>query len=154
VVVFPRARGSRPGERGKYNIGGAMLAERSGYPIVPIAHNAGVSGGGERCEVSGTIDWSSVHSSRPRVAARRRSSRTSRTGSSRQSLRCRRRGLGCAGRAVAGGNHVITGRDLDRPLVCGPGIALEASPLVVPSGLCAGRLPSELEISRRARFAR
>jgi len=42
VVVFPEGTRVAPGERGKYNIGGAMLAERSGYPIVPIAHNAGV----------------------------------------------------------------------------------------------------------------
>jgi 1-acyl-sn-glycerol-3-phosphate acyltransferase len=42
VVVFPEGTRVAPGERGKYNIGGAMLAERSGYPIVPVAHNAGV----------------------------------------------------------------------------------------------------------------
>ena len=42
VVVFPEGTRVAPGERGKYNIGGAMLAERSGYPVVPIAHNAGV----------------------------------------------------------------------------------------------------------------
>jgi 1-acyl-sn-glycerol-3-phosphate acyltransferase len=42
VVVFPEGTRVAPGERGKYNIGAAMLAERSGYPVVPIAHNAGV----------------------------------------------------------------------------------------------------------------
>lgn len=42
VVVFPEGTRVPPGERGKYNIGGAMLAERSGYPVVPIAHNAGI----------------------------------------------------------------------------------------------------------------
>lgn len=42
VVVFPEGTRVEPGERGKYNIGGAMLAERSGFPIVPIALNAGV----------------------------------------------------------------------------------------------------------------
>ena len=42
VVVFPEGTRVAPGERGKYNIGGGMLAERSGYPILPIAHNAGV----------------------------------------------------------------------------------------------------------------
>lgn len=42
VIVFPEGTRVAPGERGKYNIGGAMLAERSGYPIVPIAHNAGI----------------------------------------------------------------------------------------------------------------
>ena len=30
-----------PGEHGRYNPGGAMLAVRSGAPIVPVAHNAG-----------------------------------------------------------------------------------------------------------------
>lgn len=42
VVVFPEGTRVGPGERAKYNIGGAMLAERSGYPILPIAHNAGL----------------------------------------------------------------------------------------------------------------
>jgi 1-acyl-sn-glycerol-3-phosphate acyltransferase len=42
VVVFPEGTRVAPGERGKYNIGGAMLAERSGYPVLPIAHNAGI----------------------------------------------------------------------------------------------------------------
>ncbi len=42
IVVFPEGTRVAPGERGKYNIGGAMLAERSGFPILPIAHNAGV----------------------------------------------------------------------------------------------------------------
>jgi 1-acyl-sn-glycerol-3-phosphate acyltransferase len=31
-----------PNEKRRYGIGAAMLAERSGYPLVPIAHNAGV----------------------------------------------------------------------------------------------------------------
>lgn len=31
-----------PGTRKKYGIGGAMLAEKSGAPVIPIAHNAGV----------------------------------------------------------------------------------------------------------------
>jgi 1-acyl-sn-glycerol-3-phosphate acyltransferase len=42
VVVFPEGTRVAPGERRKYNIGGALLAERAGYPVVPIAHNAGV----------------------------------------------------------------------------------------------------------------
>jgi 1-acyl-sn-glycerol-3-phosphate acyltransferase len=42
VVVFPEGTRTAPGERKKYGIGGAMLAERSGYPVLPIAHNAGV----------------------------------------------------------------------------------------------------------------
>lgn len=42
VVIFPEGTRTAPGEHGKYGIGGAILAEKSGYPIVPIAHNAGV----------------------------------------------------------------------------------------------------------------
>ncbi|WP_127474499.1 lysophospholipid acyltransferase family protein [Sulfurivermis fontis] len=41
VVIFPEGTRTAPGVRGKYNIGGAMLAKKSGYPIVPVAHNAG-----------------------------------------------------------------------------------------------------------------
>jgi len=42
VVVFPEGTRTAPGQRKKYGIGGAVLAEKTGYPIVPIAHNAGV----------------------------------------------------------------------------------------------------------------
>ena len=42
LVVFPEGTRTAPGERRKYAIGGAMLAEKSGYPVIPIAHNAGV----------------------------------------------------------------------------------------------------------------
>ena len=42
VIIFPEGTRVAPGERKKYGIGGAMLAAKSGYPIVPIAHNAGV----------------------------------------------------------------------------------------------------------------
>jgi len=41
VVIFPEGTRSQPGQAGKYNAGGAMLAARSGYPAVPVAHNAG-----------------------------------------------------------------------------------------------------------------
>jgi 1-acyl-sn-glycerol-3-phosphate acyltransferase len=41
VVVFPEGTRVAPGERGRYRIGGAVLAEQSGHPIVPVAHNAG-----------------------------------------------------------------------------------------------------------------
>ncbi len=41
VVVFPEGTRSAPGQRGRYKLGGARLAARSGYPVVPIAHNAG-----------------------------------------------------------------------------------------------------------------
>jgi len=42
VVIFPEGTRLVVGERRPYTIGGAMLAEKSGYPILPIAHNAGV----------------------------------------------------------------------------------------------------------------
>lgn len=41
VVVFPEGTRIAPGQRGRYRIGGAVLAEQSGHPIVPVAHNAG-----------------------------------------------------------------------------------------------------------------
>jgi len=41
VVVFPEGTRTAPGQAGKYRAGGAMLAERAGVPVVPIAHNAG-----------------------------------------------------------------------------------------------------------------
>jgi 1-acyl-sn-glycerol-3-phosphate acyltransferase len=42
VVIFPEGTRVAPGERVKYNLGGAMLAEKTGYPVLPIAHNAGI----------------------------------------------------------------------------------------------------------------
>lgn len=41
VVIFPEGTRVAPGKKGRYRIGGAVLAEQSGYPIVPVAHNAG-----------------------------------------------------------------------------------------------------------------
>lgn len=41
VVIFPEGTRTAPGERKRYAIGGAMLAEKSGYPVIPICHNAG-----------------------------------------------------------------------------------------------------------------
>ncbi len=41
VVIFPEGTRSQPGQAGKYNAGGAMLATRSGFPAIPVAHNAG-----------------------------------------------------------------------------------------------------------------
>jgi 1-acyl-sn-glycerol-3-phosphate acyltransferase len=41
VVIFPEGTRIAPGERGKYNIGGAWLAAKTGVPVVPVAHNAG-----------------------------------------------------------------------------------------------------------------
>lgn len=42
VIIFPEGTRVPPGEKKSYGIGAAMLAEHSGFPIVPIAHNAGV----------------------------------------------------------------------------------------------------------------
>ena len=42
VIIFPEGTRTAPGERRKYGAGGAILAEKSGYPVIPIAHNAGV----------------------------------------------------------------------------------------------------------------
>jgi len=41
VVVFPEGTRIPYGQRGKYKIGGALLAASSGVPVVPVAHNAG-----------------------------------------------------------------------------------------------------------------
>jgi 1-acyl-sn-glycerol-3-phosphate acyltransferase len=41
VVIFPEGTRVPFGQRGKYKIGGAMLAASSGVPVVPVAHNAG-----------------------------------------------------------------------------------------------------------------
>lgn len=41
VVVFPEGTRAAPGETKKFNAGGAMLAEKTGYPVIPIALNSG-----------------------------------------------------------------------------------------------------------------
>lgn len=41
VVIFPEGTRMPYGVRGKYKIGGALLAESSGALAVPVAHNAG-----------------------------------------------------------------------------------------------------------------
>lgn len=41
VVVFPEGTRVAVDERRRYGIGGAVLAARTGYPVVPVAHNAG-----------------------------------------------------------------------------------------------------------------
>ncbi len=41
VVIFPEGTRMPYGVHGKYKIGGAMLGEASGAPVVPVAHNAG-----------------------------------------------------------------------------------------------------------------
>ena len=42
IIIFPEGTRVAPNEKKRYGIGAAMLAERSGYPVIPIAHNAGV----------------------------------------------------------------------------------------------------------------
>jgi 1-acyl-sn-glycerol-3-phosphate acyltransferase len=57
VVIFPEGTRVKAGHRGIYNIGGALLADRSGYPVVPIAHNAGEFWGRRSfLKTPGTID--------------------------------------------------------------------------------------------------
>ncbi len=41
VLIFPEGTRVAAGEAQRYGVSGAMLACRSGYPIVPVAHNAG-----------------------------------------------------------------------------------------------------------------
>ncbi|HEY6967277.1 MAG TPA: lysophospholipid acyltransferase family protein [Burkholderiales bacterium] len=41
VVVFPEGTRVQPGQRRRYQLGGAWLAAASGAPVVPVAHNAG-----------------------------------------------------------------------------------------------------------------
>lgn len=57
VIVFPEGTRVAPGTRGRYALGGAMLAERSGRLVVPVAHNAGVFWGRRSVRKKpGTID--------------------------------------------------------------------------------------------------
>jgi 1-acyl-sn-glycerol-3-phosphate acyltransferase len=41
ISIFPEGTRIAPGKRGRYGIGGALLATRTSTPILPIAHNAG-----------------------------------------------------------------------------------------------------------------
>ncbi|HEB57702.1 MAG TPA: 1-acyl-sn-glycerol-3-phosphate acyltransferase [Gammaproteobacteria bacterium] len=41
VVIFPEGTRTSPSGPGRYRIGGAVMAVESGYPVVPVAHNAG-----------------------------------------------------------------------------------------------------------------
>lgn len=42
VIIFPEGTRVDPGVERRFKPGGAILASRSGYPVVPIAHNAGL----------------------------------------------------------------------------------------------------------------
>ena len=41
VVIFPEGTRIPFGQRGRYKIGGALLAESCRVPVIPVAHNAG-----------------------------------------------------------------------------------------------------------------
>ena len=41
VVIFPEGTRTPPTGPGRYRIGGAVLAEASAYPVIPVAHHAG-----------------------------------------------------------------------------------------------------------------
>jgi len=41
ISIFPEGTRIAPGKRGRYGIGGALLATKTGAPILPLAHNAG-----------------------------------------------------------------------------------------------------------------
>lgn len=41
VMIFPEGTRTAPGVKPSYRIGGAILAEKSAYPVLPVAHNAG-----------------------------------------------------------------------------------------------------------------
>lgn len=41
VSIFPEGTRIPVGKKGRYGMGGAILATRSGVPVLPIAHNAG-----------------------------------------------------------------------------------------------------------------
>lgn len=41
IVIFPEGTRARPGEALPYSVGGAMLAVRTGVPVVPVALNSG-----------------------------------------------------------------------------------------------------------------
>jgi len=42
IIVFPEGTRVAPGTRKRYGIGGALLAQKTQSPVLPIAHNAGV----------------------------------------------------------------------------------------------------------------
>jgi 1-acyl-sn-glycerol-3-phosphate acyltransferase len=42
VFVFPEGTRVAPGTRKRYGVGGAILAEKTAYPVLPVAHNAGI----------------------------------------------------------------------------------------------------------------
>lgn len=43
IVIFPEGTRVAPDVKAEYKIGGAILASHSGFPVLPVAHNAGKS---------------------------------------------------------------------------------------------------------------
>ena len=41
IMIYPEGTRAAPGEIKKFGVGGPILAERSGYPVTLVAHNAG-----------------------------------------------------------------------------------------------------------------
>jgi len=41
ITIFPEGTRVAPGQFKRWGIGGAILAEATGYPVIPVAHNAG-----------------------------------------------------------------------------------------------------------------
>ena len=41
IIIFPEGTRVAPGKMGKFKMGGAHLATRTGAPVIPVAHNAG-----------------------------------------------------------------------------------------------------------------
>lgn len=41
IVMYPEGTRTAPGEQRKFSASGSMLAQRTGYSVIPIAHNAG-----------------------------------------------------------------------------------------------------------------
>lgn len=41
VVIFPEGTRVPPGKKGRYGLGGSILATETDFPVIPVAHNAG-----------------------------------------------------------------------------------------------------------------
>ncbi len=41
MMIWPEGHRSPPGKKGRYKIGGAWLSAKSGFPVLPVAHDAG-----------------------------------------------------------------------------------------------------------------
>ncbi len=56
LVIFPEGTRVPPGERARFKTGGALLATRTGEPVIPVAHDAGrIWPKGRFLKPSGTI---------------------------------------------------------------------------------------------------